>query len=118
MAYLYAQPNGHNKNGNAKYIYGKAPWRWTNDEFDDIVDTITKIRTPTGYGSSFKRKLTVEWKVVGMKTHDWHNLLQDFLLVAVWGTLIPDVRETIYRFGQFFRWVCSKEIKISNLPKL
>ena len=102
MAHLYAQPNGHDKNGNAKYIYGKAPWRWTNDEFDDIADTITKIRTPTGYGSSFKRKFTTERKVVGMKTHDWHNLLQDFLPIAVRRTLTADVREAIYRLGQFF----------------
>ena len=102
MAHLYAQPNGHDKNGNAKYIYGKAPWRWTNDEFNNLVDTITKIRTPTGYGSSFKRKFTTERKVVGIKTHDWHNLLQDFLPVAVWGTLTADVQKTIYRLWQFF----------------
>ena len=33
-------------------------------------------------------------------------------------TLIADVCETIYRLKQLFKWICAKEIKISDLPDL
>ena len=102
----------------AKYMYAKAPWRWTNEEFNDVAHTITNIKTPTGHGSSIKKKITTDWKVIGMKTHDWYNLLQDLLPMAVQGTLTPDVRETVYRLGQLFRWIFLKDIKISDISKM
>ena len=73
---------------------------------------------PTRYGSLFKRKFIEDRKVVGMKTHNWHNLLQDFLPMVVHGTLRADVCKTVYRLRQFFILVCAKKIKISDLPEL
>ena len=112
MPHLNSELARHDKEGNEKYEYAKVPWRWSNEEFDDLIDTIMKIKTSMGYGSSIKRKFTKDRMVVKMKIHDWHNLLQDFLLVAI---CRPEVRETMYKLGQFFRWMCSKKIKVSKI---
>lgn len=45
-------------------------------------------------------------------------MLHDFLPVVVRGTLTPNVRETIYWLSQFFKWVCSKEVKIDQLEEM
>ena len=67
------------------------PWRWPNDEFDDVANTITRIKTSIGCSYSFKKKFTKNRKVVEMKIHDLHNLLHDFLLVVVCGSLTLEV---------------------------
>ena len=57
-------------------------------------------------------------KLLGLKTHDWHNILHDFLPIAIRGTLTPGIRETIYRLSRFCRKVCSKEVKAVEVPQL
>jgi hypothetical protein len=52
----------------------KPSWIFTKGEYKEVMDVITKIRTPWGYGSSFQYKF-VDGKSTGMKTHDYHNLL-------------------------------------------
>jgi hypothetical protein len=46
--------------------------------------------------------------MVGLKTHDWHNILCDLLPIAIRGTLHEGLRETMYRLSQFFKKVCAK----------
>jgi hypothetical protein len=41
-------------------------------------------------------------RMVGFKTHDWHNVLHDLLPIAIKGIVMEGVRETIYRISRFF----------------
>ena len=77
-----------------------ASWVWSTEEWDKIIETISGIRTPTGYGASFRYKFNNR-KLVGFKTHDYHNLLHDILPIVVRGTLTPGIRDIVYRLGKF-----------------
>jgi hypothetical protein len=92
----------------------RAPWVLDKKEFKIMIDLITSIRTPRGYGLSFQYKFP-EYKISGMKTHDYHNLLHHILPIAIRGLLTGEIRQIFYHWGGFFRWLCSTEIKESEV---
>lgn len=63
--------------------YEHAPWVLTNEEMRTVITRIKDLRTPTGYGASFRSWLSSDGHQLSrLKSHDWHNMLQ------VWGFLI------------------------------
>ena len=64
MSELYAQAAGHDKNETLMYLYTRASWKWSNKEFDDVVDTIKNIKTPTRkkiHHSEENSQMTRKW---------------------------------------------------------
>jgi hypothetical protein len=76
-----------------------ASWVWSTDEWDAIIEELSSIGTPTGYGSSLQYKFN-DRKLVGFKTHDYHNMLHDILPIAVRGTLTAEIRDIVYRLDK------------------
>ena len=56
-------------------------------------------------------------KVQGLKTHDCHILLQRVLPV-IRGLGRPDLYRAVAELGQFFRELCSRNIRIDALERL
>ena len=54
-------------------------------------------------------------KLMGLKSHDCHVLMQDLLLVAIRGILPKNVREVITRVCLFFNAICRKAIDPTRL---
>jgi hypothetical protein len=54
---------------------------------------------------------------VGIKTHDYHNLLHDILPIIVCSTLTENIWKIVYRLGALFKWACSKEIAIKDISQ-
>ena len=79
--------------------YKDASWVWTTKEWNEIIKDLSNIRTPTGYGSSLRYKFNNR-KLVGFKTHDYHNLMHDILPIVVRGTFTVDIRDIVYRLGK------------------
>ena len=57
-------------------------------------------------------------KLIGLKSHDCHVLMQQLLPVAIRGILPKNVRVTITRLCLFFNAICSKDIDPGNLDEL
>ena len=57
-------------------------------------------------------------KLVGLKSHDYHVLIQQLLTVAFRGILTEKVRFIIYRLCFFFNAICSKVIDPKQLDNL
>jgi hypothetical protein len=100
------------------YHYAKpTPWLWTASDFQIVLGILKNIQAPTNYGSSLSYKIG-EKKMVGFKTHDWHNVLHDLLPIAIRDTVTKGVRETVYRLLSFFKKICTKEIKVDDIISL
>ena len=66
---------------NGKFILPKAPWILSKEEEKRVKTVIKSFRTPTGYMRSLKGAFTKSKKrgseqLYGLKTHDWHKMLQ------------------------------------------
>ena len=72
-----------------------------------------------GYSSNIKSLVSVkDLKLVGLKFHDCHVLMQQLLPVAVRGILPEKVRFAICRLCFFFNAICSKVIDPQQLDNL
>lgn len=54
----------------------QAPWVLNNEEQARVKQTIESFRTPTGAMRSLKGCFTLDDDLTGLKTHDWHKILQ------------------------------------------
>ena len=71
---------------------------------------------PHDYSSNIKSLVSMkDLKLVGLKSHDCHILMQQLLPVAIRGILPDKVRITITRLCLFFNDICSKVFDPSML---
>ena len=77
------------------------------------------VKVPQGYSSNIKSLVLVkDLKLVGLKSHDCHVLMQQLLPVAARGILPKKVRLAITRLCFFFNAICSKVIDPHQLDNL
>ena len=96
--------------------FHKAYWVWSREDMEKVLKRITSIKTPTGFVSNLANRVTSDYKLSGMKSHDYHVLLQFILPIAIRGTLSREIREGIYRLATFLRWICGKSIVTEEIP--
>ena len=57
-------------------ILPPAPWVLRKVEKESVMQMIEEFCTPTGTMRSLKGCFTLEDDLSGLKTHDWHKMLQ------------------------------------------
>ena len=77
------------------------------------------MKVPQGYSSNIKSLVqSKDMKLVGLKSHDCHVLMQQLLVVAIRDILPNKVRHAITRLCFFFSSICSKVIDSIKLDEL
>ena len=80
---------------------------------------LQSLKTPQGYSSNIKSLVYVnDLKLFGLKSHDYHVLMQQLLPVSIRGILTDKVRVTITRLCHIFNAICSKVIDPWQLDDL
>ncbi|GJW26314.1 putative transposon, En/Spm-like protein [Tanacetum coccineum] len=59
-----------------------------------------------------------DMKLIGLKSHEYRMLMQEFLPIAIRSIMHPPTRYAIIRFCFFFKSICSKEIILQELDKM
>uniref|UniRef100_A0A803MX60 Transposase n=1 Tax=Chenopodium quinoa TaxID=63459 RepID=A0A803MX60_CHEQI len=78
--------------------------------------TLHGIKVPNGYAGNISRCVNIEKaNLVGLKSHDCHILTQQLLPVALRGLLPKDVVAVLSDLCGYFRDICSKNIRVSDL---
>ncbi|GJW57165.1 putative transposon, En/Spm-like protein [Tanacetum coccineum] len=96
-----------------------AGYTLTNAEKDIFCETLSNIRVTQGYCSNFSSLVNLkDRKLIGLKSHDYHMLMQEFLPIAIRSIMHPPTRYAIIRFCFFFKSICRKEISLQELDKL
>ncbi|XP_058101688.1 uncharacterized protein LOC131245925 [Magnolia sinica] len=86
-----------------------ACFTMANKEKDDFCRVIKNMKVPDGYASKISRCTNLKMKkILGLKSHDTHILMQQILPIAVRRTLPPNVSSIPIEFSGFFRDLCSK----------
>jgi len=74
---------------------------------------------PNGFAANIKRCVDIKGcKVSGLKTHDYHVILQKLLPLVVCDILPQDVAIPLIQLSRFFSSLCSEEPVESDLEKL
>lgn len=96
-----------------------ACYTLTKEEKVKFCKTLYELKVPQGYCSNFSSLVSLkDSKLIGLKSHDYHVLMQQFLPLAVRSILPKNVRNTIIRLSSFFKSICKKEIDIVELDNI
>lgn len=77
------------------------------------------MKFPDGYASNLAKCISADGcKVLGLKTHDCHILLQRILPAALRGIMSKEIYEAVAELGNFFQQLCCKTLKLDVLHKL
>ena len=110
---LHLQPIGDT----GRYFQPQAPYALRNNERGRFIDLIASTKTPTGYAGQFGKHIGQK-KLAGLKSHDYHVLVQQIIPACIRRFLHPGARDAIIRVGNVFRRICAKVIDIDELDDL
>jgi len=77
------------------------------------------VKVPQGHSSNVKSLVSIQdLKLIGLKSHDCHILMQQLLSVAIHWILPKNVRHTITRLCSFFSSICCEVTDPLKLDEL
>ena len=105
--------------GNNRFYLPPAPHSLSKVEKQVFCKRLSELKLPDGYGSNIGKCINVdECKIVGLKSHDNHILIQQLLPVAIKGLLSNGVRNTIFRICSFFNEICQHVVDKNKIETL
>jgi len=85
----------------------------------DLCQYLSGIKVPSGYSSNIQNLVSTKYlKLVDLKSHDCHALMQHLLPIPIRFVLPQHVRHAITRLYFFFNAICSKIINPTQLKEL
>ncbi|XP_062100897.1 uncharacterized protein LOC133806824 [Humulus lupulus] len=77
------------------------------------------LKLPYGYSSNISNCVDVEKrKLTGLKSHDYHVIMQQLLVVAIKGLMEEGCRVTILQLSKFFYGLCQRVVDNEEIIKL
>lgn len=85
----------------------------------EFLKFLASVKFPDGYAANISRNVKIDsGKILGLKSHDCHVLLQRLLPVGIRKFLPEDVVEPIVGLSRFFQHICAKTLRVSDMAKL
>ncbi|KAG8371533.1 hypothetical protein BUALT_Bualt13G0097800 [Buddleja alternifolia] len=83
------------------------------------LQLLASVKYPDDYAASLSKRVdTKNFRLIGMKTHDCHTILQQLLPLSIRGLLNDNVCEALHGVSHFFRKLCSKALNTVELEHL
>ncbi|XP_071728182.1 uncharacterized protein [Rutidosis leptorrhynchoides] len=105
-------PNGKVYLPHARFVLYKK-------EKEKFCKVLKRVKVPDGYAANISRCIQIQPpKILGLKSHDNHILMQQLIPVAIRNILPRDVRSVIMKLCRYYRQLCSKVLKTTDLFRL
>ncbi|XP_056688004.1 uncharacterized protein [Spinacia oleracea] len=115
---LRSELHAVDKERGQKYL-PPAAYTLSRKEKIELYESLARVKVPQGYSSNIRNLVNMETlKLVGLKSHDCHVLMQQLLPVAIRSILPKNVRHAIIRLCLFFNAIYSKVIDPKDLKAL
>ncbi|XP_074298242.1 uncharacterized protein LOC141629077 [Silene latifolia] len=96
-----------------------ACYTLSRNEKISVCECLHGVKVTQGYSSNIRNLVSMkDLKLVGLKSHDCHTLIQQLLPVALRGVLPNHVRGAIIRLCYFFNAIFSKVVDSDTLNTL
>ena len=77
---------------------------------------LNSIKFPDGFASNLKKDVTTtDRKLTGLKSHDYHIIMQCLLAPDVRLLLKKEIRDTITELCNFFLLICARTLHVKDL---
>ncbi|XP_056690171.1 uncharacterized protein [Spinacia oleracea] len=96
-----------------------ASYSMSREEKERFLTVLQKLKVPDGYGSNLSSCVNMKKrKLINLKSHDNHVLMQDILPVALRASNATKVIDLLARLSSFFKKLCSTSIDPDDLDGL
>ncbi|XP_021730849.1 uncharacterized protein LOC110697776 [Chenopodium quinoa] len=107
------------ENENGRKYLPPAAYTLSRKEKIELCQSLAGVKVPEGYSSNIRNLVNMEsLKLMGLKSHDFHVLMQNLLPIAIRSILPKNVRYAITRLCLFFNAIYSKVIDPEHLNAL
>ncbi|XP_071726413.1 uncharacterized protein [Rutidosis leptorrhynchoides] len=95
---------------NGKVYLPPACFEMDKKEKEKFCNVLKEVKVPDGYAANISRCIQVKPtpKMLGLKSHDNHILMQQLLPVVIRNILPKHVRSVIMKLCRYYRQLCSK----------
>ena len=94
------------QNGN-KLELPPASYSFSRQQKEAFCRFLKELKVPNGFSSNISHCVNLkECKIVGLKSHDCHIILQHLLPILIHGLLVRDVAEQLIELAMFFKVFC------------
>ena len=81
-----------------------------------MCEWIKRLKFPDDYASNLSRCIDAQGeKLYGLKSHDYHIIMERLLPVALRELLPTNVWKAITEISQFFRDLCSSRVEVNDM---
>jgi hypothetical protein len=116
------RPNLHAVHGaNGTIFLPTTLYVLSREEKIVFVGIVQGLKTPTNYVGQLAKRIMVDGDLKGLKglkSHDYHVLMQQVLPLCIRTLLTKDVRMTIIRVSRIFGKLCAKVVDPSTILEL
>lgn len=103
----------------SNFVMPHAPYTVSKESKTKIFDWLRDVKFPHGYAGNISRCVKVGGnKIMGLKTHDLHVLLQRLFPVVIRPYLINRIVEPLVELSRFFQKLCARELKKTDVECL
>jgi hypothetical protein len=97
----------------------RAPFSIKPKRKKQLMKWLKNLKLPDGYAAGFRRSVNLKTgKFFGLKSHDYHIVMERLLPVMFRGFVKNDVWKALVELSYFYRHLCAKEIKKEMIEKL
>jgi len=89
----------------------------TYEEKERFVHIVANLKTPIKCVFSLKKRIK-DGDLKGMKSHDYHVMMQEILLLCIWHLMTKDCRMAIIRLYCVFKKDCIKGVEPTTIGEL
>ena len=100
-----------------KMLKPRASYVLTEEEFQKFVKCIEDLKTPSGFSSDLGKCIRKK-NFGGMKSHDYHVLMQQVMPLALRGLMESGPRLAVMRMCKVFRRLCTKVYNPADFQSL
>lgn len=112
-------PDKEGRNEKRKKDLPPACYTMSPHEKDIFCQVLSNVRVPDGYAANISSYVNLQQrKLVGLKSHDFHVLMQQLLPIALRRALPKNISVVLIELSSFFRELCSKTSTADDFGKL
>ncbi|XP_020270974.1 uncharacterized protein LOC109846163 [Asparagus officinalis] len=102
-----------------KLVMPAACYTLSQEEQSKFCRFLKELKVPDGFSSNISQCVNLkERKILGLKSHDCHVLLQRLIPVSIRGLLHAKVCEAIIELSIFFTILCAKTLRVDELKQI